>query len=91
MKHFFYFVSKLLKVSINSTIGSLEFHIISLGFILLTVGILLGVVCASETWGSYWNWDSKETWAFTNWSIFAIYLHIRTNTIFAIVTSLAFL
>lgn len=30
-------------------------------------------------WGSYWNWDPKETWAFITWTVFAIYLHIRTN------------
>lgn len=56
-----------------------SFRIISLGFILLTVGILSGAVWANETWGSYWNWDPKETWAFITWIVFAIYLHIKTN------------
>nr|YP_009898025.1 cytochrome c biogenesis protein [Leiospora exscapa]QKK44746.1 cytochrome c biogenesis protein [Leiospora exscapa] len=56
-----------------------SFRIISLGFILLTVGILSGAVWANETWGSYWNWDPKETWAFITWTIFATYLHIKTN------------
>nr|YP_009893029.1 cytochrome c biogenesis protein [Cardamine bulbifera]QKK39402.1 cytochrome c biogenesis protein [Cardamine bulbifera]UNZ97705.1 cytochrome c heme attachment protein [Cardamine bulbifera]UNZ98215.1 cytochrome c heme attachment protein [Cardamine bulbifera] len=56
-----------------------SFRIISLGFIFLTVGILSGAVWANETWGSYWNWDPKETWAFITWIIFAIYLHIKTN------------
>lgn len=41
-----------------------SYRIISLGFILLTVGILSGAVWANEAWGSYWNWDPKETWAF---------------------------
>nr|QFG71464.1 cytochrome c biogenesis protein [Mammillaria pectinifera] len=53
--------------------------VISLGFIFLTTGILSGAVWANEAWGSYWNWDPKETWAFITWTIFAIYLHIRTN------------
>nr|YP_009590682.1 cytochrome c biogenesis protein [Lophocereus schottii]AVY52221.1 cytochrome c biogenesis protein [Lophocereus schottii] len=53
--------------------------VISLGFIFLTIGILSGAVWANEAWGSYWNWDPKETWAFITWTIFAIYLHIRTN------------
>nr|YP_001123776.1 cytochrome c biogenesis protein [Lobularia maritima]A4QLP6.1 RecName: Full=Cytochrome c biogenesis protein CcsA [Lobularia maritima]BAF50601.1 hypothetical protein [Lobularia maritima] len=57
----------------------LSFRIISLGFIFLTIGILSGAVWANETWGSYWNWDPKETWAFITWTIFAIYLHIKTN------------
>ncbi|ONI06446.1 hypothetical protein PRUPE_5G061000 [Prunus persica] len=59
-------------------------------------GILSGAVWANEAWGSYWNWDPKETWAFITWTVFAIYLHIRTNKIFesinsAIVASMGFL
>nr|YP_007889909.1 cytochrome c heme attachment protein [Francoa sonchifolia]AFJ00519.1 cytochrome c heme attachment protein [Francoa sonchifolia]AKF42847.1 cytochrome c biogenesis protein [Francoa sonchifolia] len=56
-----------------------SYRIISLGFIFLTIGILSGAVWANEAWGSYWNWDPKETWAFITWTIFAIYLHTRTN------------
>lgn len=55
------------------------YRIISLGFIFLTIGILSGAVWANEAWGSYWNWDPKETWAFITWTIFAIYLHSRKN------------
>nr|YP_010571995.1 cytochrome c biosis protein [Phedimus middendorffianus]UZH33319.1 cytochrome c biosis protein [Phedimus middendorffianus] len=57
-----------------------SYRVISLGFIFLTIGILSGAVWANEAWGSYWNWDPKETWAFITWTIFAIYLHTRTNT-----------
>ncbi|KAK9662498.1 hypothetical protein RND81_O024700 [Saponaria officinalis] len=39
-----------------------------LGFILVTIGILSGAVWANEAWGSYWNWDPKETWAFITWT-----------------------
>nr|YP_009571818.1 cytochrome c heme attachment protein [Rivina humilis]QBC69795.1 cytochrome c heme attachment protein [Rivina humilis] len=56
-----------------------SYRVISLGFLFLTIGILSGAVWANEAWGSYWNWDPKETWAFITWTIFAIYLHIRTN------------
>ncbi|THU42785.1 hypothetical protein C4D60_Mb00t11790 [Musa balbisiana] len=49
------------------------------GFTFLTIGILCGAVWANEAWGSYWNWDPKETWAFITWTIFAIYLHTRTR------------
>nr|YP_010502192.1 cytochrome c heme attachment protein [Cordia dichotoma]YP_010982940.1 cytochrome c biogenesis protein [Cordia sinensis]UXC96404.1 cytochrome c heme attachment protein [Cordia dichotoma]WIL97095.1 cytochrome c heme attachment protein [Cordia dichotoma]WOH22164.1 cytochrome c biogenesis protein [Cordia sinensis] len=56
-----------------------SYRVISLGFIFLTVGILSGAVWANEAWGSYWNWDPKETWAFITWVVFAIYLHTRTN------------
>nr|YP_010734185.1 cytochrome c heme attachment protein [Potentilla saundersiana]WEG93908.1 cytochrome c heme attachment protein [Potentilla saundersiana] len=73
-----------------------SYRIISLGFTLLTIGILSGAVWANEAWGSYWNWDPKETWAFITWTIFAIYLHIRTNKNYetensAIVASMGFL
>ena len=72
------------------------YRIISIGFIFLTIGILSGAVWANEAWGSYWNWDPKETWAFITWTIFAIYFHTRTNKNFeglnsAIVASIGFL
>nr|ANX10331.1 cytochrome c heme attachment protein [Striga hermonthica] len=72
------------------------YRVISLGFIFLTIGILSGAVWANEAWGSYWGWDPKETWAFITWTVFAIYLHIRTNrkwrgTNSAIVASIGFL
>nr|YP_009654994.1 CcsA [Rhizophora stylosa]YP_009740312.1 cytochrome cheme attachment protein [Rhizophora x lamarckii]YP_010163841.1 cytochrome cheme attachment protein [Rhizophora apiculata]QGX43609.1 cytochrome c heme attachment protein [Rhizophora mucronata]QCI56328.1 CcsA [Rhizophora stylosa]QIC55077.1 cytochrome cheme attachment protein [Rhizophora x lamarckii]QRK25645.1 cytochrome cheme attachment protein [Rhizophora apiculata]UFR82444.1 CcsA [Rhizophora mucronata] len=72
------------------------YRIISIGFIFLTIGILSGAVWANEAWGSYWNWDPKETWAFITWIIFAIYFHTRTKTKFdglnsAIVASIGFL
>nr|YP_009484664.1 cytochrome c heme attachment protein [Fagopyrum luojishanense]YP_010144390.1 cytochrome c heme attachment protein [Fagopyrum leptopodum]YP_010940936.1 cytochrome c heme attachment protein [Fagopyrum gracilipes]UFZ13521.1 cytochrome c heme attachment protein [Fagopyrum longistylum]ARD73529.1 cytochrome c heme attachment protein [Fagopyrum luojishanense]QQL92592.1 cytochrome c heme attachment protein [Fagopyrum leptopodum]QQL92677.1 cytochrome c heme attachment protein [Fagopyrum leptopodum] len=71
-------------------------RVISLGFLFLTIGILSGAVWANEAWGSYWNWDPKETWAFITWTIFAIYLHIKTNINLksensAIVASIGFL
>nr|QIQ27500.1 cytochrome c biogenesis protein [Trevesia sundaica] len=73
-----------------------SYRIISLGFIFLTIGILSGAVWANEAWGSYWNWDPKETWAFITWIVFAIYLHTRTNINLrgansAIVASIGFL
>src|SRR5262249_9752748 len=45
-----------------------SYRIISIGFIFLTIGILSGAVWANEAWGSYWNWDPKETWAFITWT-----------------------
>nr|YP_010620679.1 cytochrome c heme attachment protein [Phyllanthus pulcher]YP_010620761.1 cytochrome c heme attachment protein [Nymphanthus franchetianus]WAX37988.1 cytochrome c heme attachment protein [Phyllanthus pulcher]WAX38070.1 cytochrome c heme attachment protein [Nymphanthus franchetianus] len=55
------------------------YRIISIGFVFLTIGILSGAVWANEAWGSYWNWDPKETWAFITWIVFGIFFHIRTN------------
>nr|YP_010701112.1 cytochrome c heme attachment protein [Lomagramma matthewii]WCI21353.1 cytochrome c heme attachment protein [Lomagramma matthewii] len=54
------------------------YQIISLGFSLLTIGILSGAVWANEAWGSYRSWDPKETWALVTWLIYATYLHTKT-------------
>ncbi|CAL8412488.1 unnamed protein product [Dictyota dichotoma] len=54
-----------------------SYKAISLGFPLLTVGIIAGAVWANEAWGAYWSWDPKETWALITWLIFASYLHTR--------------
>nr|YP_010882888.1 cytochrome c heme attachment protein [Androsace kouytchensis]WIF27472.1 cytochrome c heme attachment protein [Androsace kouytchensis] len=72
------------------------YRVISIGFVFLTIGILSGAVWANEAWGSYWNWDPKEIWAFITWTVFAIYLHSRTNKKLppansAIVASIGFL
>nr|QKQ14628.1 protein involved in cytochrome c biogenesis [Zygnema circumcarinatum] len=54
-----------------------SYRALGIGFILLTIGIISGAVWANEAWGSYWNWDPKETWALITWLVFAIYLHTR--------------
>jgi len=56
---------------------NLSYRSIGVGFCFLTLGILSGAVWANETWGTYWSWDPKETWALVTWLIFAIYLHTR--------------
>ncbi len=50
---------------------------IQVGFSLLTIGVLLGAVWANQSWGRYWGWDPKETWAFITWCVYAAYLHVR--------------
>lgn len=67
------------KYQLTQKLDYWSYRVISLGFIFLTIGILSGAVWANEAWGSYWNWDPKETWAFITWTIYAIYLHTRTN------------
>nr|WPN83205.1 cytochrome c heme attachment protein [Polygonatum cyrtonema] len=67
------------KYQLTQRLDYWSYRVISLGFTFLTIGILSGAVWANEAWGSYWNWDPKETWAFITWTIFAIYSHTRTN------------
>jgi len=58
-------------------LDQVAYRLISFGFPFLTLGILSGAVWANETWGSYWSWDPKETWALITWLVFAVYLHTR--------------
>ncbi len=58
-------------------LDSLSYRTIGFGFCCLTLGILSGAVWANETWGNYWSWDPKETWALITWLTFAVYLHTR--------------
>ena len=48
-----------------------------IGLMLLTVGNFLGGVWANESWGRYWGWDSKETWAAVTILIYAAVIHMR--------------
>ena len=48
-----------------------------IGLFLLTIGNFLGGVWANESWGRYWGWDSKETWAAVTILIYATVLHLR--------------
>ncbi len=48
-----------------------------LGLSLLTVGNFLGGVWANESWGRYWGWDPKETWAWISILIYTAVLHMR--------------
>ena len=63
--------------SLLRILDNLSYRTIGIGFCFLTLGILSGAVWANETWGNYWSWDPKETWAFITWLTFATYLHSR--------------
>ncbi len=57
----------------------LNYRIISLGFLFLTLVIVTGAIWAQKAWGRYWTWDPKETWSLVTWIIYAIYLHMRIS------------
>ncbi len=50
---------------------------IGIAFPLLTLMIAAGAYWANRTWGTYWSWDPKETWAAITWLVYAGYLHMR--------------
>jgi len=47
------------------------------GLYLLTIGTFLGGVWANESWGRYWGWDAKETWAMVTVLVYAFIIHMR--------------
>ncbi|MFV0376684.1 MAG: c-type cytochrome biogenesis protein CcsB [Mangrovibacterium sp.] len=49
----------------------------TLGLYMLTIGTFLGGVWANESWGRYWGWDPKETWALITVVVFAFVVHMR--------------
>jgi cytochrome c-type biogenesis protein CcsB len=55
----------------------LTYKTIGIAFPLLTLMIAAGAFWANRTWGSYWSWDPKETWALITWLTYAGYLHMR--------------
>lgn len=50
---------------------------ITVGLFMLTIGTFLGGIWANESWGRYWGWDPKETWALVSVLVYAIILHFR--------------
>jgi len=55
----------------------ITYQTICIAFPLLTLMIAAGAYWANRTWGSYWSWDPKETWAAITWLVYAGYLHMR--------------
>ena len=50
---------------------------LTIGLFLATIGTFLGGVWANESWGRYWGWDAKETWALIITVVYTIILHMR--------------
>ncbi len=53
------------------------YRAIAIGFAFFTIATILGALWAAEAWGTYWQWDPKETWALIVWLNYAAWLHIR--------------
>jgi cytochrome c-type biogenesis protein CcsB len=76
-----------------SVINEMSLHI---GLALMTIGTFLGAIWANESWGRYWGWDPKETWALITIVIYAALLHLRflprfrSERLFHLLTILAF-
>lgn len=62
------------------TLDKVNYTCLSVGFPLMTLGIISGAVWANTAWGSYWSWDPKETWALITWFMYAALLHGRLSS-----------
>lgn len=60
-----------------SKLDRMSADVMMAGLALLAVGTLLGGVWANESWGRYWGWDPKETWALVSILVYSLILHFR--------------
>ncbi|MYN12696.1 c-type cytochrome biogenesis protein CcsB [Pusillimonas sp. TS35] len=72
-----------LRGPISARLPSLEilddimYRAIAVGFAFFTIATVLGALWAADAWGTYWQWDPKETWALIVWLNYAAWLHMR--------------
>ncbi len=67
---------KYIDLIIHEISNIIEMTLIA-GLFLLTIGTFLGGVWANESWGRYWGWDPKETWALVTIMVYAFIAHMR--------------
>ncbi len=57
---------------------TLAYRALTFGWPLFTLGIVSGSIWANSAWGTYWNWDPKETSSLVTWVVYLVLLHLRT-------------
>jgi len=57
----------------------ISYRCITIGFPLLTIGIITGGLWANHAWGTYWSWDPKESMALVTWLSYVAYIHLRVH------------
>jgi cytochrome c-type biogenesis protein CcsB len=77
----------LMLLTTKSNKAKMELHIkeltiinemaLTVGLVMLTIGNFLGGQWANESWGRYWGWDPKETWALISIMVYAFVIHAR--------------
>ena len=66
------------KIKLNiRELGIINELALTVGLIMLTIGNFLGGQWANESWGRYWGWDPKETWALISIIVYAFVIHMR--------------
>ncbi len=62
-----------------NVLDDINYRCLTIGFPLLTLGIITGSIWAEYAWGSYWSWDPKEVWSLITWFLYAALLHGRVT------------
>ena len=74
------FTTKSNKPKLANTLSELTIineKTLQVGLFMLAIGTFLGGVWANESWGRYWGWDPKETWALISILVYVFVLHMR--------------
>jgi cytochrome c-type biogenesis protein CcsB len=84
LSHYSPFVRRLLTLKFGTVLTGEELDLekitydsIKFGFVMLTLGLLVGSVWAKSAWGDFWVWDPKENWSLVTWLVYGAYLHLR--------------
>ena len=87
--------NELLNINVNELVLINEMSM-TIGLVMLTIGNFLGGMWANESWGRYWGWDPKETWALISIMVYAFVIHMRlipglkSNFAFTVASILSF-
>jgi cytochrome c-type biogenesis protein CcsB len=65
------------KLPALEVLDDIMYKAIAVGFAFFTLATILGALWAADAWGTYWQWDPKETWALIVWLNYAAWLHMR--------------
>jgi cytochrome c-type biogenesis protein CcsB len=65
------------RLPVPDVLEDVMYKAIAIGFAFFTIATILGALWAAEAWGTYWQWDPKETWALIVWLNYAVWLHMR--------------
>ncbi|PIY30681.1 MAG: cytochrome C biogenesis protein, partial [Bacteroidetes bacterium CG_4_10_14_3_um_filter_42_6] len=68
--------TRLFAMRINE-LTAINERAVMVGLYMLTIGTFLGGVWANESWGRYWGWDPKETWALVSVLVYAFVSHMK--------------
>ena len=67
---------KIMKLNLDE-VTTISEMAMTIGLVMLTIGNFLGGQWANESWGRYWGWDPKETWALISIMVYAFVIHMR--------------